>query len=344
MNLKLETAIRNNDVKKIMEFIAAGCDMNKKGSLGISPILLAVALGITDVVDVLLKRGVNVDEPDVFGTTPVHAACSFNKNLSILKKILPYVENINALDIENNTPFMAGVGNPAFDRYASEFVDIMMKSGANPGIENCSNENCLDRSVSKGFYDMSEALMNSGCSVTKKSLFFAVENRMTKMTESLLRNGAEPNSRDSEGNTPFIIAATFGLVDIMVLLLDKGADPELKNKKGETAEKMSVMIMDNSDSYRRALIRSRLENQESIKNKKESVQSGKKETTTNEVPIENNPDNLKKRQKTKKPEQSEQSIESESEKKNEKKINIENENVQPNEFDVVFRNLFDDRN
>ena len=46
-------------------------------TVGVRPVHLAVEAGHSDVVDCLLERGCNVNEPSFDGTTPLHIACEF---------------------------------------------------------------------------------------------------------------------------------------------------------------------------------------------------------------------------------------------------------------------------
>lgn len=55
-----------------------------------------------------------------------------------------------------------------------------------------------------------------------------------KTVELLLDNGAYIEARDSERNTPLLLAATLGQTDIFMLLLERGADTHARNKYGDT--------------------------------------------------------------------------------------------------------------
>jgi len=60
------------------------------------------------------------------------------------------------------------------------------------------------------------------------------------VVQLLLDSGANPNIKCDDGNTPLMLAAAFDDKKILNLLLRKGADPFLKNNKGETAYDIAV--------------------------------------------------------------------------------------------------------
>ncbi|WP_338872034.1 ankyrin repeat domain-containing protein [Myxococcus stipitatus] len=67
------------------------------------------------------------------------------------------------------------------------------------------------------------------------SLFDAVLAQDAASLKSQLDAGADPNPFDDEGQTPLMVAARAGDVELMGLLLDAGADSSLTNAVGESA-------------------------------------------------------------------------------------------------------------
>jgi len=73
----------------------------------------------------------------------------------------------------------------------------------------------------------------------KKDIFDAVLKDNFSSLKSLVNNGADINTQDKDGDTPLIIASTFGNLTIVKYLLLKGAKVDIKNKDGDTALSMS---------------------------------------------------------------------------------------------------------
>jgi len=66
-------------------------------------------------------------------------------------------------------------------------------------------------------------------------LFLAVKGNNIKDVKSLLDKDADPNAYDDDSDNVLINAALYASVDCMELLLQKKANPNLKNKLGQTA-------------------------------------------------------------------------------------------------------------
>ena len=66
-------------------------------------------------------------------------------------------------------------------------------------------------------------------------LISAVKDNDIKEVKSLLDKGADPNGYDDDSDNVLINAALYASADCMKLLLEKKADPNLKNKLGQTA-------------------------------------------------------------------------------------------------------------
>ena len=72
------------------------------------------------------------------------------------------------------------------------------------------------------------------------ALFNAILKDRTSMVESLLKNGVEINIKTPDGTTPLMAAAARGSIEIINLLLAKGADMNAGNNAGETAFQVAM--------------------------------------------------------------------------------------------------------
>ncbi|QOV90790.1 ankyrin repeat domain-containing protein [Humisphaera borealis] len=76
----------------------------------------------------------------------------------------------------------------------------------------------------------------------------------TKAVERLIELGADVNSVDRSGNTPLMVACSFGNSPVVKLLLSKGADPRRENRTGATALHAAAGGLITSDECVRQLL------------------------------------------------------------------------------------------
>ncbi len=67
------------------------------------------------------------------------------------------------------------------------------------------------------------------------ALHYAVQYGAEPVVDFLLSKGVNVNAQSSDGNTPLLIATGTDQVNLVQKLLDKGADPNIKNLLGDTA-------------------------------------------------------------------------------------------------------------
>lgn len=77
-------------------------------------------------------------------------------------------------------------------------------------------------------------------------LHYCVDMNKYEFVDTLLYNGADPNTKNKEGNTALHIAAQKNYGKIMELLLEFGGDLEIKNNHQRTAVNLAIASKANS--------------------------------------------------------------------------------------------------
>ncbi|ARS28130.1 ankyrin [Sphingomonas sp. KC8] len=81
-------------------------------------------------------------------------------------------------------------------------------------------------------------------STGESGLHIVIKRRDAQWLSFLLAKGANPNLRDSEGNTPMLTAAQLRFADGIQVLIDKKADVNGANSRGETPLILAVQARD----------------------------------------------------------------------------------------------------
>ena len=114
-------------------------------------------------------------------------------------------------------------------------VEFLLNNGANPN--HCSSTCPLIVASGYSSYKkskMAKMLLKKGASVNNKSLANASRSGNYDVAVLLIDHGADVNMKDYYGQTPGHEAALSGEVEILKLLISKGANLNIMSKRGES--------------------------------------------------------------------------------------------------------------
>ena len=160
------------------------------------------AVGATDELLAIIKRGININAPDDKGKTALMIAAE-NGEAQTVQLLLDSGANhtLRAKDGQTALMFASFEGKlPA--------VDALLKAGADPNAQDNTGGSPL---IDAAFYGHPDVVV------------------------ALLHHGANPRIRDNNGNTPLLLAVVTYRVDVANLLIEAGADPTEKNDSGLSA-------------------------------------------------------------------------------------------------------------
>ncbi len=205
----LETALKARQTRAAAFLIDKGADIS--GERGASAMALAARYGHTEIVGMLIERGVSVQEKEPYtdsSWTPLHWAAR-NGHDDIVRMLIANGSDVNARSSTQATPILAAAwwGN-------TDIVALLLQNGAEVNSRDNGGRNALYNALDTGARDT--ALL-------------------------LLRHGAAINIVANEGQTPLMAAARHGLDDVVKLLLNKGANAGLRDHDGRTAHGLAVV-------------------------------------------------------------------------------------------------------
>ncbi|KAL1598753.1 hypothetical protein SLS60_007894 [Paraconiothyrium brasiliense] len=157
-----------------------------------------------------------------------------NRDVDSLALLLRYGANADGPDKDDVTPLLAAVELSFF-----EGAKVLLKAGADPNLSagpNSESPFCLaacDNRIDLVQLMLAHGgdagfIMESGSTTLVQCMNKTVSPRLVEL---LLKNGADANAKNGEGATALFQAIQANRVDLMTVLLDNGADPNLPAPK-----------------------------------------------------------------------------------------------------------------
>ncbi|GHV75302.1 hypothetical protein AGMMS49942_01230 [Spirochaetia bacterium] len=208
-----------------------GADTAIRNNRGDTPLHIAASQARPDIVSLLLGWGAAIHSKNVIGKTPFQIAL---ENSPRLVSIMLTRDRINAADDAGYTPLhIAVMSNTRVDT-----VETMLRLGARVSAANANGKTPLTLALEQSKLDLVKLLADAGSNV------FAVagdgkcpaEIAIVKGREALNATfgGKAIATRDSAGNTILHYAARTGTPDQISLLIELGANKNIRNISSES--------------------------------------------------------------------------------------------------------------
>jgi len=209
------------DVGQVLKLLARRAKPNVRDKDGKTPLHSAAAYGQVEIIRALLERGADVNAASTFEYTPLHEAAS-HRQTAAARVLLEAGADANAAASNGTTPLYAAVVNSGY-----RTAEVIRRHGGRLDIHIAA---MLGEIETVGqFLDGDAALLTAADErfndVTP--LHWAAERNRLDVVMLLLSRGADPNAADALGNTPLRGAALFDRnVPAAAALLDAGAEVE----------------------------------------------------------------------------------------------------------------------
>jgi quinoprotein dehydrogenase-associated probable ABC transporter substrate-binding protein len=216
-------AVLANDVDRAAYLIGKGADVNRLDNLGSSPLTTAARAGCMPMMRLLVAHGAKVDRVDGEGSTALMGAVERNQAPAV-KFLLAHGAGIEKGAPHGFTPLSLAIEEQQFDA-----AYVLINAGAN-----------VNAPASK--YRLTPLMVvASEPPPSANSMVRVLEDHgPMEIARALLARKANVNATDAQGVTALMIAAAHDNSPMIALLIQAGANPELKSAAGETARDIAV--------------------------------------------------------------------------------------------------------
>ncbi|MCP5369897.1 MAG: ankyrin repeat domain-containing protein [Rickettsiaceae bacterium] len=231
---------------------------------GDTALYIAVFGGHTKVVDLLIDKGADPTIKNKWGNSSLYIA-AYSGNVEICRKILTSenvtLEHLNNRNKDGNTALHIAVS--VCTEVNQELVDLLLNKGADPTIKNNGGNTPLHLAAYSGNVEIFKKILiaveqaekmtpehlNSRNKEGNTSLHAAVSARTEvnqevnqELVDLLLNKGADPTIKNNGGNTPLHLASLCGNKKIVDLLIDKEVDLNIQNTDGNTPLHLASLL------------------------------------------------------------------------------------------------------
>ena len=233
-NTPLHHAAWTGALEAMQWLIDKGAEIDLKSDQQWTPLHWATRNGRLPSVDLLLKHGAEVNAVGHLGQTALHLAAK-NKFEKTVSRLLEAKANPNAKDINGQTPIHLA----ALDGYTTIVINLLEKGG---DIEAKTDWGAtpLSAAAARGRTSTVAALLVRDATVDPVTdagwtpLFASVVGKFKAPTKFLRGNGADIHVVTKAKNTLLHAAASSGMDELIVELLEAGLDINAEDAGGRT--------------------------------------------------------------------------------------------------------------
>uniref|UniRef100_A0A8D3E3K1 non-specific serine/threonine protein kinase n=1 Tax=Scophthalmus maximus TaxID=52904 RepID=A0A8D3E3K1_SCOMX len=202
-------AINDDNVPGLQHLLGSlnSYDINQPNKHGTPPLLIAAGCGNIQIIEVLMRKGADIQAHDKSGTNAIYYAARHG-HVETLKFLNGKKCPLDVQDKSGETALHVAA------RYGNvDVVNYLCSIRANPDLSDREQETPLHCAAWHGYSAVARALCQSGCNV---------------------------DAKNREGESPLLTASARGFVDIVECLAAHRADLEATDKDGHTALHLAV--------------------------------------------------------------------------------------------------------
>lgn len=238
----LRGAVANEHCDAATILLAAGADVNGLSARGWPPIYIAVRNNDLAMIDLLISHGADVTISTAAEDTPLHVAAE-RGFVDAARRLIDCNADCNARERNGYTPLHLAV-----QQRRTQVVSVLLASKADFDTRDGYGYTPLRWAAELGYADVAKQLLEAGAnpdlsnSVHASPIHLWDHNRNEENLELLRAYGQTVVQKGLGGCTPLYAAVEMGHDEIVQLILKNGADPNIANEEGDTPLRRAVRL------------------------------------------------------------------------------------------------------
>jgi ankyrin repeat protein len=244
----LMTAVKSMNTAIVDELLKRGIDPRRPGVAGqnVLHVLPGKPEEVEPLVDRFLALGVDINKRDSLGKTPLYYACTKSRALELVKLLVSKGADPSIPDIDGLTPMgnAANHGYTELTHYLGSLNVPKTKGGWPVGNTSAACRAVVNADLASiqtlPAEDFQEMSARTADGVPATPLHLAVQGTNARVIAALSARGVDWNVGDRYGRTPLEVAVLGRKAEFLKALVEAGADPNARNYNGASAYSRSI--------------------------------------------------------------------------------------------------------
>lgn len=251
----LSYCIKNKMVYEAKMLIDNGIGIDVADKNGDAPLHIAIKQNMDALACMIISRGCNINIVNGYSNTPLHIAVN-KGNIEMAKRLIKKNAIVNVKDRFFRTPLHYAAVKDDVD-----MVKLLIDNGAYVDARDLNGETALYRAVKYRKHKVEGLLLKNtkdinisnkyGCNL----LHIAIQQESLDIVPKLISKGIYINKKNVLGETPLVVAVTRGNVSVSKLLVENGADMDVRENL-ERVELLDISVHRGSKNMMMLLLKS----------------------------------------------------------------------------------------
>eukprot|EP00931_Biecheleriopsis_adriatica_P073066 TRINITY_DN47426_c0_g1_i1.p1 TRINITY_DN47426_c0_g1~~TRINITY_DN47426_c0_g1_i1.p1 ORF type:complete len:407 (-),score=91.02 TRINITY_DN47426_c0_g1_i1:9-1202(-) len=244
-NTALIFAVRNNHVDIVKVLLDFRASLDVRNNKCMTPLMYAARAGQADLVQLLVQNGADLNLQNSDGDTAI--MLSLLRNRWDISRYL--AEEGTNLNLQNRSGWTVLMATDIRKPQGMDMIDYLMEKDANPDLLAADGDSLLTWAAECGKPGLVKHIVDTGGDVNTQNaqgntafmlLMRYDDSQDLDIAGALINQVDDINRQNHVGDTALMMAAEGNHLALAKLLLERGADVDLENDKGFTANSYAL--------------------------------------------------------------------------------------------------------